>query len=204
MAIPKKYACSDEEKKFVHSHLAGLNMTEAWRRAFPDDIDEWEGKKGKKMLNKEMSRRARYLLDQDYIQGYIAELEGSAPGDLARATLTELASLKGDRQAAEKILEQEDKLNFQTGQERWAEIMCAIGTEVVVPLPGGGEVVFPLGSIFPQFADSQPPPDAVEKTIKSLDQFLWADQHPDRDNINLQDWTYGDGLKRRYPSGDSG
>ena len=91
MAIPKKYACSDEEKKFVLAWMAGLNMTEAWRRAFPDLIATWEAKYNKKMLPKEMSRRARVVLDSDHIQGYIAEMEGSNAGDLARATLVELA-----------------------------------------------------------------------------------------------------------------
>lgn len=199
MAISKKYACTEDEKRFCLAFLAGLNMTEAFRRFMTPVIEEWEGKHGRKMDNKEMTRRAKYLLERHHIQGYIDELTNADPAAIARMTLVELAAF-GDRAASEKILEQEEKLSFQTGQERWAAIMCAIGTEVVVPLPGGGEVAFPLGSMFPQFADATPPAEAIEKTIKSLDQHLWVKNHPDPENMDVQDWRHGDGIAGRYPS----
>lgn len=198
MALSKRHACTEEELEFCHAYVAGLKATESYRRFMRAEIEKWEGKHNKAMPNKEMARRAYYLLSQDHIKGYLKELEGQAPGDLARATLTELASLKQDRAAAEKILEQEEKIGFKTGQERWAAIMCAIGTEVVVPLPGGGEIAFPLGSMFPQFQDASPPAEAVEKTIKSLDQWLWVKNHPDPENMDVQKWRHGDGTNGRY------
>jgi hypothetical protein len=79
---------------------------------------------------------------------------------------------EGDRQAANAILEQEDKLGARDAYEHWAQIMCAIGTEVVLEVPGKGEVVVPLKALFPQFAEALPPDEVVRKTIKTLEEFL--------------------------------
>ena len=210
--VSAKYALAASERKFILAHLGGLNATEAYRRAFKEDLADKATAKSKKAAgaswdagvtpvtpipNKEISRLAKNLLEQDHIQGFVKELEGEG-GDHARRLLIEQAALKGDVRAGLAILDQEDKLGFRDAQELWAEVMCSIGCEVVVPLPGGGEVAFVLKEMFPKFAEALPPNDVLVKTMQSLDQYMWVQNHPDRENADVKDWKYGDGVDGRY------
>jgi hypothetical protein len=166
--ISAKHALTKEELDFCKKYLAGLPAATAYRRAFFPKLDDGDPELPD---SKKRSQRAHDLLKQDYIKRYLTEVGEAAAGDNARTLLAERALFDDDRMAAEKILEQEDKLGMQDAFERWAEVMCAIGTEVVVPVPGGGEVVFPLREMFPRFAEALPPVDAIEKTIRTLEDY---------------------------------
>jgi hypothetical protein len=182
--ISARHALSTDELMFVriYSAFGEQNAAEAYRRAFllEDDDGGWFEKTKKGVIRedkpvdpKSASTRAARLLSQDHIKGYIAELKQGA-GDAARQQLADAVLFTNDAtalKAAEKVLADEDKLGFRDAVERWAEIMCAIGTEVVVPVPGGGEVSFPLRDMFPTYAEALPPQDVIEKTIKTLEVF---------------------------------
>jgi len=188
--ISSRHALDESEFSFCKKVLAKLPAASAYRRVYyfeaPDGLT-YESKdayfKGmvdgvtvaKPVTSKEVSRRATALLSQDHIQSYIAELQNPAV-DLARGTLLEQAVLEGNRQAAETILADDDKLGRMDAYEHWLMVMCAVNTEVVVPLPGGGEVAFPLKQMFPKYEDAMPPRDVVVKTIKSLEAYLERDQ----------------------------
>jgi hypothetical protein len=181
--VSSRHALSDQEFDFCKRHLAGLPAATAYRRAFLKEtgtgatfasLDANGNGVGPELDSKEVSRRASTLLKQDYIKAYLAEIANPA-GDHARGVLLEKALFEGDRMAAQTILDQEDKLGARDAYEHWATVMCAIGTEVVVDLPGGGEAVVPLKGLFPQFADALPPPDVVRKTIATLEAYLVRD-----------------------------
>jgi len=186
-------------------------MTEAYRRAFAGDLQreaEKLAEKAERQLedwrdflptNKALSARARTVLESEWVVMFMDEQE-KEPGEVAREVLVEKAQFEGDRRAAEIIIDQEDKLGFRDAQEKWAEIMCAIGAEVVVPLPGGEEVVVPLKSMFPKYEDALPPPEVIEKSIKALDQHLWVKNHPNPESADIKaDWEYGYGMNGVYP-----
>lgn len=85
---------------------------------------------------KDCSKRASALLRQQHIQDTLAELERS-PSELARKTLADQLLFGTEREktkAVERVMAEEDKLGFRDAAEKWAEIMCDIGAEVVVPL----------------------------------------------------------------------
>jgi hypothetical protein len=124
--------------------------------------------------SKEVARRAKLLMSQEHIKGFYEELIEVNPGDRAREVLAEQALLGDEsaaRSAAKQILEDEDKLGQRSSFELWAEIMCAIGAEVVVPLPGGGEAVTDMREMFPRYKEAMPPKDVIDKTIRSLEQY---------------------------------
>lgn len=191
--IRAHHALTEQEAIFCKVYVAfgSKNQAEAYRRGFlvrtrqdrkgkqrwiyverPDraSYSHDDLKDLKEINSKEVSRRAQLLLEQEHIQQGIKEIKGDA-GDTARQVLEEQAKF-GDgrdaRAAAEKILDLEDKMGFRDASERWAEIMCAIGTEVVVPLPGGGEVSFPLREMFPRYEEALPPAEVLQKTEKCL------------------------------------
>lgn len=179
--ISKRHALTDKELSFVRifSAFGETNAAEAYRRSHlgQDDDGNWfelrqngELREDKPVNPANASKKAAALLVQPHISGYLEELKQAA-GDSARQQLADAVLFTDDStalKAAEKVLADEDKLGFRDAVEQWAEIMVAIGTEVVVPVPGGGEVVFPLGQLFPQFAASRPPAEAIEKTIRTL------------------------------------
>ena len=181
--VSARHALNDQEFDFCKKYLARLPAATAYRRAFLREdgfgktfaaLDSRLNGVGPEIDSKEVSRRASALLKQDYIQAYLTEITNPA-GDQARGALLEHAVFEGDRQAAIAVLADEDKLGARDAYEHWATIMCAIGTEVVVDLPGGGEIAVPLKGLFPQFADALPPPDVVRKTISTLEAFLVRD-----------------------------
>jgi len=66
-------------------------------------------------------------------------------------------------------------------------VMCAIGTEVVVDVPGGGQVIMPMKALFPQYAEALPPDDVVKKTIKTLQQFLTRHEYQTEKVADLEE-----------------
>lgn len=180
MAISARHALTDQEFSFVriYAGFGEKNAAEAYRRAFcilgPDGEYYLRTEKGEaagEPLNaRAVGKRATALLNQDYIQSVLTELK-RAPGEAARAVLAEQTLFSADGQAlraAQRVLADEDKLGFRDAVDQWAMVVCAIGTEVVVPLPGGGEVAFPLREMFPRYRDALPPVDVLLKTEKAL------------------------------------
>jgi hypothetical protein len=191
--VSARHALTEQEFDFCKRHLAGLPAATAYRRAFfiekggvtyesiaPNGDGENE------VSSKEVSRRASTLLTQDHIQAYLAEITNPA-GDQARAVLLEKAVFDGDRQAAQSVVDQEDKHNLRDAYEHWAMVMCAIGTEVVVDVPGGGQVIMPMKALFPQYAEALPPDDVVKKTIKTLQQFLTRHEYQTEKVADLEE-----------------
>lgn len=145
--IPAKNACTPQEIAFCRIYLAfgEKNAAEAYRRAFlVQDSDRWYLPRAdgtpdadKELTPRQVSKLVKTLLGQDWIQEYIKEIARPASTH-ARDVLAEQAMF-GDpaeaRRAAEKIIDQEDKLGFRDAAERWAEVMCEAGAEIVVPLP---------------------------------------------------------------------
>jgi len=187
--ISNRHALLDNELVFVRIYVAfgQENAPEAYRRAYlayDNDSEQWYPKaaNGNPELTKPpidpraCYRKAKTLLDQAHVQAYIAELQESA-GDLARQQLADTMLFTDDSlsmKAAERVLDDEDKLGFRDAVEQWAEIMCAVGAEVVVPVPGGGETVFALRELFPSYKDAAPPIAVIQKTIESLNDFADA------------------------------
>jgi hypothetical protein len=184
--ISNRHALIGNELMFVRIYVAfgEDNAPEAYRRAYlsyNDDDELWYPRKAngdgdftKTPLDpKQCYRKAKALLDADHIQSYIAELRESA-GDLARQQLSDTMLFTDEKlsmQAAERVLDDEDKLGFRDAVEQWAEIMCAVGAEVVVLLPDGTESVTPLRNLIPAFKDSAPPRDVIERSILSLQDY---------------------------------
>lgn len=150
--ISRKHALLPAELKFCKIYLGfgETNHTEAYRRSFmvKRKDGQWVEPPGEGLsldeINaleppspKEVSRRAKTLLKQDYIQQYITEIARPA-GQHARGVLTEqviFGSEQSARKAAEQVLSQEDKLGILDATFRWAEILRDIGAEIEVPLP---------------------------------------------------------------------
>lgn len=168
--INPKHALTIEELNFCKVYLAfgEKNAAEAYRRSF------FAGRVKEAPPPKECSKQATRLLSQDYIAAYIAEIQKTV-SDHARQTLSDQVMFGDDgvaRRAAEMILADEDKLGFRDAAEKWAQIMCAIGAEVVYPLDAGHEIAFPLKAMFPQYTSALPPKDVLTKTINSLEGYL--------------------------------
>lgn len=190
--ISHRHALDSDELMFVRIFVAfgKQNAAEAYRRAYLAKNEEgnWflRDKKGDPRLDKPVdantaSKKATALLKQDHIAGYIAELDQGA-GDAARQTLTDAVLFTDDQlslKAAEKVLADEDKLGFRDAVELWAEVMCALGTEVVLAVDGA-EVVVPLKAMFPQYADAIPPLDVLDKTIRTLEAYRAARAEADQ------------------------
>lgn len=181
--VSARHALTDLEFEFCKRHLAGLPAATAYRRTFLAEaadgktyasVDATGAGVGKPIHSKEVSRRASILLAQEHVQAYLGEITSPA-GDRARGVLLEKAMFDGDRMAAQAVLEDEDKAGARDAVEHWAHIMCAIGTEVVIDVPGRGEIALPMKALFPQFADALPPPGVVRKTIATLEAFLTRD-----------------------------
>jgi hypothetical protein len=206
--ISARHALDEDELKFctVYAAFGETNAPEAYRRSHPQECFKWNTETGKWDKNeplltaKAVGQRAMRLLEQDYIVDFLKELK-APPGDSAREVFTEATLLGNDSgrlKAAEKVLDLESDLGFQDAVDRFFHIACAIGDEVVVPLPDGGEVSFPMREMFPRYDDPLPPAEVLYKTLQSLDQFLWvqigkeAGEEKPRD---ARDWKYGDGAR---------
>lgn len=141
-----------EELRFCQVYLAfgKRDAAEAYRRAYlrkngrGDWVDVPRGSglpmeeiNEMPVLNpKLVGKRAAALLRQQHIQEVLFELEQS-PSEHARQTLADQILFGSEREkskALERIIAEEDKLGFRDASEVWADIMCSIGAEVVVPL----------------------------------------------------------------------
>jgi hypothetical protein len=204
--VSARHALTDEEFR-VCKIFAGFgfkNAAEAHCRVY---APEWNRKTANDAEKKKLAHTVKYFFEREHIISFLEELKGTGP-DAARAVLEDQARL-GDtaairRQAAEMILDNQDKLGIQDATEKFWEIQAAIGAEVVVPLPGGGEVSAPVRDFFPKFDFPLPPPDVLYKTIQSLDQYLWVALgqrlHQKRHN-QMRAWKFGMGMKE-FEAGD--
>lgn len=185
-----------DELRFCQVYLAfgETDPTEAYRRAFrrKNHKGEWidiprdaqltpEELRAAPLLKSETAKeRAKALFRHRHIIDTLNELKGT-PSDHARQTLVDnilFGSPTEKKDAVKQILADEDKLGFKDASEKWAEIMCAAGAEVVVPLgvvqrsvicAHCGEqsnvevdltVEVPLLGLFPSNASKLPPSDA--------------------------------------------
>lgn len=170
---PVRAALTPEELKFceVYAGFGEKNAPEAYRRSHLAKLrgayydPDWVVIEGGKVVGlvdsgdgppapvgpKDIQRRLKTLLAQEHVQDYLKVLRRS-PGDAARAELGEQVRMAPTEQlrrsAAEKILADEDKLAFKSGVQRWAEILCEIGAEIVVPCKKHGEHAVPFSKMF--------------------------------------------------------
>jgi len=165
--ISARHALTNDEVQFCRVHLAmgERNASEAYRRAYMvQDDGKWferdarGNRKGQPRQALWVAKKASDLLKKDHIKLYMKELKTST-SDSARAALAENVRF-GDPtealRAANRILDDEDKLGFRDAVEEWAAIMAEVGAEVVLPLPGSatGEVFCP--ECFHQFVATLP------------------------------------------------
>lgn len=183
--LRSKRALTPADKKFAEI-CAALEeppgkgeVKAAFERCFPERVQEIKLTLANKKtrLGSRISTEASQKLRSPLIQAYVLELRGM-DAETAKRVLLEDAILNDNAKSAEKVIEQEDRLKFRDAVEAWAELLCAVGTEVVVPL-GENEVSFPLSEMFPKFRGATPPPDAIRKTMRSLDEHLYKSEHPD-------------------------
>lgn len=189
--ISVRHALLPEELDFCRRHVAlnEQNPKEAYRRSFlvrgsgtivgPAsehgwcDKDSEGGPLGEPLTAGEINKRVKKLLAQAHVQSYIEELKRSG-GELARQNLLDTV-LFGDpnaqARARDTILQEEDKLGFRDAVAQWATIMCAIGTEVRIPLPDGTEAAVPLARLMPEEIDFRAPEAVRKKTAASLRAF---------------------------------
>jgi hypothetical protein len=208
LKVSPRHALSPEEFDFVKIYCAfgETNAAEAYRRAFCLQIGGYTFEKNPgtgKALSEDptdalspatCSKRATALLKQAHVAEFILELKRNV-GDHARDVLADQVLFSSDEgvraKAAARVLDDEDKLGFREASELHAEILSAIGTEVVVPLPNGKEVTFPAREMFPSFSDALPPPDVLWKTMQSLDQYLWMELGRAKDEQrDARDWKF--------------
>ena len=157
-------------------------LKEAYKECFPDLCEEVRIKertgKIKGRVESRISVDAGHMFRRPQVQEYYLELQ-KMDAETAKQVLLEDAVMNDNWRAAEKVIAQEDKLAFRDATEMWAQILCSVGTEVVVPLPGGKETSFPLADMFPKFEGAAPPADALRKTIRSIDEYLYKQEHPE-------------------------
>lgn len=183
-----KPALTPEELAFcrIYRGFGDKNYTEAYRRAFYSDKSRWTDDPDEANENprkhprlipspKLVNKKAAELLKQEHIQAYLTELSRGTSTEHAEAVLHEQVVYGEDatarRRAAELILDREDQLGRRDASMYWAEIMCAIGAEVVVPAPSGGETVFALRELYPRYTESLPPDWVLDKTIQTLERY---------------------------------
>jgi hypothetical protein len=215
--ISVRHALTEKEFDFcrIYAAFGEKNASEAYRRSHCVQVGEmwyekdskgepigvWndEGKLGSGHLDaKAVSKQATLLLKRDHIASFMEEIRNPT-GDHARGALSDQVLFAGDDgqrlKAAQRVLDDEDKLGFRDAADAWAERMCAIGAEIVVPVPGGGEVVFHGKEMFPRYAEALPPRDVLVKTMKSLDAYLWLENGRAKDEErDPADWKFLDGF----------
>lgn len=187
MPISARHSLTEGEFRFckVYAGFGYSDAPEAYRRAFcvenpidlkwyfPADADRTFPDVDRPIDGKLAYNRANALLELPHIKGFLDELKQNT-GEHARQALGN-AVLFGDAgaslKAAGQVLDDEDRLGFRDAVEKWAEILCEIGCEVVVPLPNGAEAVCELRSMFPAYREAMPPADAIRKTIQSLEAY---------------------------------
>lgn len=141
-----------EELRFCQIYLAfgERDASEAYRRAFcrRNSRGHWvEVGRNTDLTRDEINdlepmdvglaaKRSSGLLKQRHIQEALAEIKKS-PSEHARQTLANQILFGTEREKAkalELVLKEEDKLGLRDAAELWAEVMCEIGAEVIVPL----------------------------------------------------------------------
>jgi hypothetical protein len=210
--VDVRHALTEREFDFcrIYAAFGEKNAAEAYRRSYCVQVGEdWVEKDSagkavvdaqgnhKALDSKEVSKRASAILKLDHIAKFMEKLRDGT-GEHARAALADQVLFASDEnqrlKAAQRVLDDEDKLGFRDAADAWAERMCAIGAEVVVPVPGGGEVAFHAREMFPRYAEALPPVDVLVKTMKSLDQYAWLElgraKGEERDPA---DWKFLDG-----------
>ena len=171
-----RHALSQREIMFCRIYVAQGNAKggDAYALSFyPEAYKEGEWHVHPKLPTKDrLTKLSSGLLGRRPVAEYVDFLSNTDAGSAARDVLHESA-LVGDgadaQRAAARILDMEDKLGARDATERYAEMMCAIGAEVVVPIPGGGEAVMPFKEMFPQYSEALPPADVLDKTIRALE-----------------------------------
>lgn len=150
--LPMREVIDPEELRFLRVFLAfgERDKTEAYRRAYhrKNHKGQWiDAPRGTNLSDTELrdapllkpdvaSERAKALMKLKYIQEALEELK-KTPAEHARQTLADqiLFGTPGEKkEAVKQIFADEDKLGFKDASEKWAEIMCDAGAEVVIPL----------------------------------------------------------------------
>lgn len=167
--ISAQYACTAEQIEFAKGFVAGLTGAEAYRRAT---------KKPSCNERTAVATAARWrTLPQ--VVAYIRELQQPG-GDAARRALIDQVKLGegGDqRRAAERILDDEDKLGFRDAVTEFWRVSADVGAVIDVPFPATttgmhtcsacgalDEVTLPvratvpLAGLFPQFQPEEASP----------------------------------------------
>jgi hypothetical protein len=150
--LPVRGVVEPEELRLAKIYLAfgKQDRAEAYRRAYcrKNARGEWVDVRrdlevtredlleAKVITPQDASIRGASILSQPHMQDLLAELQQS-PGEHARQTLVDsilFGNSKEKADAYKQILADEDKLGFRDATEKWGEILCDVGAEVVVPL----------------------------------------------------------------------
>ena len=133
MGLSPAKGVTDEEKAFVHHYLSFGNASEAFREAFPDKADD-------------ATKKSYVLLKDKRIIAYMEYCE-LPTAELASSVIRDGLLTSGSLPLAKAALDREEKENVRTATERWAQIMCEIGAEVVVPGGPEGDKVFQFSNL---------------------------------------------------------
>lgn len=142
MSSNPAYGLSQEELIFCKYWLGHGNGAEAYRQAFADSIGGWDSKK--------IGTAASKLLETERIKNFINWSKRPATElaqDTLRSSLVFGQGSKDAQAAAKAVLDREEKENLRSATERWAQVLCEIGAEVVYPLPGGKDAVIPFAEM---------------------------------------------------------
>jgi hypothetical protein len=162
--ISSRHALNEEEYEFCIKIAAGLTQTEAYRRAYGTGSED----------AKAVAKKASNLAKQPHIKAYLVELRGDV-ADLARGTFVDQLVSDGKNTstllgAARAILDDEALQQERDDLEKYWMVAAACGAEVVA-MVGDEEVAVPLTELMPKFKDATPPPEVLEKTAKSLEEW---------------------------------
>lgn len=150
--LPMREVIDPEELRFLRVYLAfgERDRTEAYRRAYhrKNHRGEWiDMPRGANLSDNELrdapllkpetaNERSKAMMKHKYIQEALEELK-KTPAEHARQTLADqilFGTSSEKKEAVKQIFADEDKLGFKDASDKWAEIMCGAGAEVVVPL----------------------------------------------------------------------
>lgn len=162
--ISPKHALDEEEIHFAMKVAGGLAVATSYRRVWPEECAD--------LTAKQIHRKADAKLKEPHIAAYMEQFSKS-PKDLAIQTIQE-QMLLGDpvaaRTSASKVLENEEILGAMSDLERFWYVAAACGAEVETTV-GNETVRVSLGELMPKFADATPPPEVLEKTAHSLEEW---------------------------------